>query len=214
MLDNKGNEVYVEGNEEIIYSTKSADDMVDILKGVLTRGTASKLGWNNRVEAFGKTGTTNNSKDGWFCGSTPYYTIAVWVGYDTPRELSNLYGATYPGNIWKGCMSNLVEELPNTRFVRYEDEGNKDVGYYSYLEGRDDSEVLSEGYTVADYRSDRVIGESVYDIINKIKEESNISKVKELYEEGCNIIGTIYSRKYSEEIQGYLDEAYNSKRVE
>ena len=214
MLDDKGNEIYKDAEEKKVYSSGSADDMVNILEGVITKGTASKLGWNNRVQAFGKTGTTNNSKDGWFCGSTSYYTIAVWVGYDTPRELDNLYGATYPGSIWKDCMSGLVEGLPDAEFVRFEDEGDKEVGYYSYLEGRDDSEVLSEGYTVADYRSDRVIGESVYNIINKIKAESDISKVEELYEEGCNIIDTIYSRKYTEEMQGYLDEAYNSKKRE
>ena len=32
---------------------------------------------------------------------TPYYTVAVWVGYDTPKTLDNLYGATYPAGIWK-----------------------------------------------------------------------------------------------------------------
>ena len=54
--------------------------MVDILKGVLTRGTASGLKWTShtKTEAFAKTGTTNQSKDGWLCGATPYYSIAVW----------------------------------------------------------------------------------------------------------------------------------------
>ena len=49
------------------------------------------------MPAAGKTGTTNSSKDTWFCGYTRYYTTAVWVGYDTPRSMPGIYGKTYAG---------------------------------------------------------------------------------------------------------------------
>ena len=68
--------------------------MVDILKGVMTRGTARGHSLQNGMISAGKTGTTNDKKDGWFCGFTPYYTTAVWVGYDSPRTVDDLYGST------------------------------------------------------------------------------------------------------------------------
>ncbi len=222
--DSDGKEIYRGYDTKEVYTDKTADDMADILKGVLTRGTASGLGWNSvsGTEAFGKTGTTNGSKDGWFCGSTPYYSIAVWVGFDTPRELESLYGSTYPGQIWKECMLELTKDMEPAVFTRntsdasYQDTPQAAEGYYSYLEGRDDAEVLSDGYTVADYRTDRVIGESVQEVIAKInaldmQEFGSKNELEFLYREGCVLIDSIYSRKYTAEMQGYLDAAYNEK---
>lgn len=226
--DNKGKEIYKGYESKEIYTDKSADDMVDILKGVLTRGTASKLKWGSSsdIQAFAKTGTTNDSKDGWLCGATPYYTISVWVGYDHPKTLSNLYGATYPGQIWKDSMLSVIDGLESKDFERNEDDESyrdsnekKEItkGYYSYLEGRDDSEVLSGGYTVADYRNDRVIGEDVQDIVNKINRldmstSGSTDKLEELYKNGLDIISTIFSRKYTNEMTDLLEDAYNSKK--
>lgn len=226
--NNKGKEIYEEYESKEIYTDKAADDMVDILEGVLTRGTASKLKWGSSsdIQAFAKTGTTNDSKDGWLCGATPYYTISVWVGYDQPKTLSNLYGATYPGQIWKDSMLSVVDGLEAKEFERNEDdESYKDSdkkketsqGYYSYLEGRDDNEVLSDGYTVADYRNDRVIGEDVQKVIDNINNlDMSISgasdRLEQLYEKGKGLIDTIYSRKYTNEMTSALDSAYNAKK--
>ena len=225
ILNSDGEEIYVDAEEYRVYDSDASDEMVDILKGVLTRGTASKLGWYNstKTEAFCKTGTTNNSKDGWLCGATPYYSIAVWVGYDTPKTLSNLYGATYPGQIWKNSMLYMIDGLDTAKLEKdtssniSDDEKDEEHngGYYSYLEGRDDSEVLSDGYTVADYRSDRVIGEDVYAIIKKMKaldknSSTFSSDLEGLYYEGQQYVDSIYSRNYTAEMQGKLDEAYES----
>ena len=68
------------------------------------------------IPAAGKTGTTNGSKDGWFCGVTPYYTISVWVGYDTPQTLDNLWGATYPASIWKDAMLEMTDGMDSIDF--------------------------------------------------------------------------------------------------
>lgn len=221
IIDRDGNEIYVEDEPIKVYTSKASDDMVDILKGVLTNGTGSRLGWYRRtdIEAFAKTGTTNNNKDGWLCGATPYYSIAVWVGYDTPKLLNNLQGATYPGQIWADSMETLVDGLEVAVFERdTEDESYTNIvrqdSYYSYLEGRDDSEVLSEGYTVANYREDRVIGESVIQIVNQINgldrnSENFQTNLQNLYSQGCSIIDTIYSIKYTNEMQIMLDTAYN-----
>ena len=103
--------------EEIVYQEEAAREMTDILQGVLIRGTGKGLDLGE-MPCAGKTGTTNDSKDGWFVGYTRYYTTSVWVGYDTPRTLSNLYGATYPGKIWHDFMAGLHEGLEPREFVK------------------------------------------------------------------------------------------------
>ncbi len=220
---------YTPSNTKEIYTAKAADNMVDILRGVLIRGTAAKLGWSKstKMDAFGKTGTTNDSKDGWFCGATPYYSMAVWVGFDMPKTMPNLYGATYPGQIWKDAMLIAIDGEDPKDFERLlEDESyqnkNPDLeakGYYNYLEGRDDNEVLAEGYTVGNYREDRVIGEDVYAVIGQINSLNMADPAQAMlldtyYAQGCSTISSIYSRKYTAEMQGYLDAAYASKKAQ
>lgn len=92
-----------------VYQEDSAFMLTDILKGTLTEsyGTGRGLALANDMPAAGKTGTTNSSKDTWFCGYTRYYTTAVWVGYDTPRAMPGIYGSTYAGKIWKNVMDQI-----------------------------------------------------------------------------------------------------------
>ncbi len=111
--DKHGKELFKEDQPVKVYKEDACSTMLDILKGVLTKGTAKNMGWSqvSDMPAAGKTGTTNGSKDGWFCGVTPYYTVAVWVGYDTPKTLSSLYGGTYPASVWKDAMLYLTSGL-------------------------------------------------------------------------------------------------------
>ena len=78
-----------------VYSTNAANAMTDVLKSVVTGGTGVGAKVPN-VDTAGKTGTTSLNKDGWFCGYTPYYTTAVWVGRDDNRIMESLSGASYP----------------------------------------------------------------------------------------------------------------------
>ena len=84
----------------------------------MTVGTARGLDLGAMPSA-GKTGTTNDHKDGWFCGFTRYDTTAVWVGYDSPQEMKELSGATYPGHIWQDFMKKLHEEKEPLDFMPY-----------------------------------------------------------------------------------------------
>jgi penicillin-binding protein 1A len=64
----------------------SVYQVINMMLGVTTRGTAGQLAVLGRPIA-GKTGTTNDSRDNWFIGSTPDYTIGIYVGFDEPRTL-------------------------------------------------------------------------------------------------------------------------------
>ena len=89
ILDADGNEIYASAQtEEAVYKQNAARMMTDVLKGVITSGTAHGLGLGS-MPAAGKTGTSNDQKDGWFVGYTRYYTTSVWVGYDMPKKWIN-----------------------------------------------------------------------------------------------------------------------------
>ena len=114
--DSYGN-VVLEHNaaEKQVYESAAAEAMTDILKGVMTNGTAKGQGLSNMPSA-GKTGTTNENKDGWFAGYTPYYTTSIWVGYDSPRWLKGLTGSAYPAEIWHNYMEEIHTGLPVKNF--------------------------------------------------------------------------------------------------
>ena len=117
ITDAEGNIIYQADQTELeVYKTNAARQMTDILESVMTDGTAKGQKLSDMACA-GKTGTTNDNKDGWFVGYTPYYTTSVWVGYDTPKELPGLTGSSYPGNIWKVFMTKLHEGLEYKDFL-------------------------------------------------------------------------------------------------
>ena len=94
-----------------VYTEDTAYMITDILKGTMTApyGTGRGLDLANGQISAGKTGTTNSSKDTWFCGYTRDFTTAVWVAYDTPRAMPGTFGATYAGSIWKRIMDSILE---------------------------------------------------------------------------------------------------------
>lgn len=119
LKDRTGKEIYkVAENEKEVYSKDTAFILTDMMVGVFEEdyGTARKMKNKNQVYA-GKTGTTNDSKDAWFCGFSKYYTTVVWCGYDTPRAVDGLYGSSYPGTIWKTFMDEIHKGKKKSEFL-------------------------------------------------------------------------------------------------
>ena len=122
ITDAEGNMIVEDDiKEKTVYTQNASRMMVSALQSVMTEGTGTSLRLANMTSA-GKTGTTNDKKDGWFVGFTPYYTTSVWVGYDTPTTVSDLYGSTYPGTIWKTYMEWANEGLEDVGFKTYKGE--------------------------------------------------------------------------------------------
>lgn len=142
--------------EKQVYEKKAAREMTDILTGVLVRGTGAGHQLSN-MSCAGKTGTTSDKKDGWFCGFTPYYTTAVWVGFDSPKTLNDLYGNTYPLRIWEAYMNQIHEGLENREFPSpYEDEEGDDDRDSSYND--DDTPKATPDVTV-DPDAEKILGD-------------------------------------------------------
>jgi len=109
-----------------VLDTSAADAVTSILKGVLTRGTAAKLGGldDGLRPSAGKTGTQENNTNAWFVGYTPQLTTSVWVG--NPRGyvpmvnipefvevgVKKVQGSTFPAQIWKAFMEPAHIGLP------------------------------------------------------------------------------------------------------
>ena len=112
-----------------VYNPDAAYMAVDCGRGVLEEyyGTATHRKLNNQV-AMAKTGTTNDTKDAWFCGATEYYSMAVWVGYDTPKP-TGLTGGSLPGVIWNKMMTELHTDLEEKEFERPETIFDKNIDY-------------------------------------------------------------------------------------
>ena len=90
-------------------SSPTATIMNKLLTHVVTNGLgqgANISGWN----IFGKTGTTNDNKDSWFVGGSPYAVAGVWTGYKTPKVLSSSYETPVAKKIWKTIMSQYLQD--------------------------------------------------------------------------------------------------------
>ena len=79
--------------------------MLDCLQNVTAHGTAYGIQLDG-VETGGKTGTPTSNTDIWFCGITPKYSGAVWVGYEHNYRLDGLYGRN-AAEIWLAVMQKV-----------------------------------------------------------------------------------------------------------
>ncbi|HVI58198.1 MAG TPA: penicillin-binding protein 1B [Luteimonas sp.] len=78
------------------------------LQHTVTSGTAHQLVRDGlgRLQAAGKTGTSNDGRDSWFAGYTGDHLAVAWVGNDQ-NEMTGLYGATGAMRVWSGLFSRL-----------------------------------------------------------------------------------------------------------
>jgi penicillin-binding protein 1A len=127
VIDRDG-KVIIDNSEpaaERVLEEEVADNVTDVLRGVLTNGTARGRGIDR--PAAGKTGTTQDNKDAWFVGFTPTLSTSVWMGYEnkTPETTktlagvhgrSSVTGGSFPAQIWQAFMRDGLRDVPVTEF--------------------------------------------------------------------------------------------------
>ena len=92
---------------------RNAFVMTTMLKDVVAYGTATRAQSLGRKDIAGKTGTTNENVDAWFCGYTPAIVGIAWIGYDQPRTLgTNETGAVAALPIWIAFMQRALKGVP------------------------------------------------------------------------------------------------------
>ena len=91
--------------------------LTDAMKDVMTAGTGRAAYFGSSMAQAGKSGTTTSSRDALFAGYTPYYTCAVWGGYDDNATQKG-QDTNYPKRIWKAVMGRLHEGLAYKDFEK------------------------------------------------------------------------------------------------
>lgn len=90
--------------------------MTSMMQDVIRRGTGQKARALERNDLAGKTGTTNEQRDAWFCGYTPAVVASAWIGFDEVAPLgTNETGGNAALPIWMSYMGAVLEGVPETR---------------------------------------------------------------------------------------------------
>jgi len=119
--DNKGRVLYsakaeVAGEDaERVLDERNAFLMTTLMRDVVRYGTGAKAMALGRQDLAGKTGTTNDHVDAWFCGFQPQLVAVAWIGFDTPGNLgNNETGGVAALPIWMGYMGQMLKGVPET----------------------------------------------------------------------------------------------------
>ena len=180
-----------------VYRDDTAWMLTDILKGNFTDGTAAGLSLSNGMPAAGKTGTTNDSKATWFCGYTKYYSGAFWVGYDVPRAMPGVYGATYAGKIWQQAMDRIhagLEPLDWERPASVESRTDPETGITDWRSTTDEARAAQ---SLHEKEQAQEI-EKYQELLSRYEQHTidnldDVQEVEDLYNELINQVGLLDS---------------------
>lgn len=141
IVDSEGKIVYQHKvNPEQVFSEQTAYLMTDMLRTVITEGTASTVRRDYKhfkdIPIVGKTGSTQNYGDVWFMGYTPDVTLGMWVGYK--EQINTLSGDTQKRQaqtLWAKVMNAVIDKQPDLfvtdKFTQPEGIIKKTVSAYS-----------------------------------------------------------------------------------
>jgi penicillin-binding protein 1A len=101
------------GTAPLAIDPRNAWIMTSLLKDVVRAGTATRALSLNRADLAGKTGTTNENVDAWFCGYNAEVVAVSWIGFDQPRTLgANETGGVAALPIWISYMAKALKGTP------------------------------------------------------------------------------------------------------
>ncbi len=214
IVDQEGN-IVIE-NETIsktVLKDSTAYLLTNAMQDVLTDGTGGSARFEG-MPISGKTGTTSSAYDIWFVGYTPYYTAAVWGGYDVNTTIND---SSYHKRLWKNIMSRVHSEL---EYKEFEIPESVEIGSICSKSGK----LAVPGVCDKDPRGSMVRdeyfakGSIPTEACDKHTSVSLCGETGEIAAEGCpNIKTSIYIVKPSdtngdtEDSQYYLPDNINTK---
>ncbi|MDP1897376.1 MAG: penicillin-binding protein 1A, partial [Sulfurimicrobium sp.] len=102
---------------ERVIDARNAFVMTSLMQDVVRQGTATKAMQLGRHDLAGKTGTTNDQIDAWFCGFNSKLVAVAWIGFDRPRSLgSNETGGHAALPIWVSYMGKALKGTPDSDY--------------------------------------------------------------------------------------------------
>lgn len=117
--DEKGNiieqfqPISVSNGAKRVIDPRNAFLMTNMMQDVISRGTAIRAKQLGRTDLAGKTGTTSNFVDAWFCGFQKNLVTVAWTGFDEPKSLGhNETGGRVALPIWMDYMGPILKGIP------------------------------------------------------------------------------------------------------
>lgn len=148
IVDSKGVTIYeYKPKYTRAMSKETAWLMTNLLQTVVSSGT----GTNARVPGVptaGKTGTSEENRDCWFCGFTPSYASAVWMGYDAKVNMRDQYGGGYPAKMVRSMLQKAHEKKKSVNWTKPKDIVQVSVCSKS---GKRPAATCGEGNVITEY---------------------------------------------------------------
>ncbi len=108
----------VETGAPRVLDPRNAFLMTSMMQDVARRGTAARVSQLGRSDLAGKTGTTNDQRDGWFAGFSPDLVAISWIGFDQPKSLGpGETGAASALPIWIDFMRSVLAKTPSKPYA-------------------------------------------------------------------------------------------------
>ena len=112
IYDHDGNILLEHSSEQNVAISKSTSQiMTKIMQNVVSGGTGTAVTLRKKMDVAGKTGSTNEDKDLYFVGYTPYYVGACWFGYDQPKYIGSRFGPNPAMIAWDKVMTRIHEDI-------------------------------------------------------------------------------------------------------
>ena len=154
IVDSSGNVLVDNANPqgERVLEPEIAHAATEIMEGVITGGTGTAARLSNGQVAAGKTGTTDDQKDSWFCGITPQYSVAIWLGeraeyYADAHPVYATAASTFADFLNVVLADQPLEDFPDADepeyLDKYVDEENHIGGAYKEDDEEDEEEESS-----------------------------------------------------------------------
>jgi len=130
-----------------VIDAENAWMMYSLLQSVITEGTARRARSLNRKDIAGKTGTTNDLNDAWFCGFNAEIVAVSWVGFDQPDSLGKSSAGRETGGVaalpmWMDFMRVALENHPERTLTPPSEMTTVRIDPQSGLVGRGDNTIV------------------------------------------------------------------------
>lgn len=142
VVDKNGNNILESSaTPRKVISPQTAYIMYNLLKGPVSSGGTGPAAKFGDMPVAGKTGTSSNKKNLWFCGLTPYYSAAVWIGNDLQTPMYGEYYSNTSAKVWGLIMKEATKNLPVTDLQM--PSGITTINNQLYIDGTEPTDTLN-----------------------------------------------------------------------
>ncbi len=113
ILSRDGSVLYTRGGDGLgqVIGERELGDMNAMMRQVILTGTGTKARFDGQ-DMGGKTGTSQDYRDAWFVGYTPYLVTGVWMGNDDNTPTKKVTGGSLPALVWRDIMQQAHRGMP------------------------------------------------------------------------------------------------------